>query len=71
MNKERINELYDIACRLKNSYDERVATKAILAKNPSSAMHQRYAEAKGEYTKALNDFGAFVAEYVKEDDIRG
>ena len=65
-NEERINELYDIACRLKNSYDERVATKAVLAKNPSSAMHQRYAEAKGEYMKALYDFGEFVGKYVKE-----
>lgn len=58
--------MYDIACRLKNSYDERVATKAVLAKNPSSAMHQRYAEAKGEYMKALYDFGEFVGKYVKE-----
>ncbi len=71
MNEERINELYEIACRLKKSYDERVATKAILAKNPSSAMHQRAAEAKEEYAKALNDFGVFVTEYVKEYDIRG
>jgi hypothetical protein len=71
MNEERINELYDIACRLKSSYDERVATKAVLAKNPSSAMHQRYEEAKGEHTKALYDFGEFIAKYVKDDDIRG
>lgn len=69
MNEERINELYDIACRLKRSRDERAATKAILAKNPSSAMHQRAAEAKEEYSKALSDLDVFVAEYVKEDDI--
>ena len=69
MNEERINELYDIACRLKRSRDERAATKAILAKNPSSAMHQRAAEAKEEYSKALSDLDVFVAEYAKEDDI--
>lgn len=71
MNEESINELYDIARRLKNSYDERAATKAILAKNPSSAMHQRYEEAKGEYAKALHDFGEFVVKYVNGDDYSG
>lgn len=71
MNEERINELYEIACRLKKSYDEITATRAIITKNPSSAMYQRANAAQSEYAKASADFAAFVTEYVKEDDIRG
>ena len=65
MSAEQINELYDISKRLKESRDERVSTKAVISKNPSSSMRQRESNAKEEYVKALNDFDYFVKNYVK------
>lgn len=65
MNSEEINKLYDIAKRLKESYDNEMSAKAIISKNPSSSMRQRESTAKEEYNKALNDFNYFVANYVK------
>ena len=65
MSAEQINELYDISKRLKESWDERVSTKAVISKNPSSSMRQRESNAKEEYVKALNDFDYFVKNYVK------
>ena len=68
---EEINALYDISKRLKESFDERVSVKKILAKNPSSGMYQREENAKQEYQKALQDFNYWLENFVvlKENKI--
>ena len=66
-----VDELYKIASRLKEAKSNKVNSKSILAKNPSSTINQRYINAKKEYGKALNDFNIFVNNYIKVnfDDI--
>ena len=59
-----VNKLYDIASRLKNTDTERRGVKAVISKNPSRSMNERYDIATKEYQKALDDFGYFVDEYI-------
>ena len=60
-----VDELYEIASRLKEAKNNRISAKSILVKNPSSTINQRYINAKEEYGKALNDFDKFVNNYIK------
>lgn len=60
-----VDELYKITSRLKEAKSNKVNSKSILAKNPSSTINQRYINAKKEYEKALNDFNFFVNNYIK------
>ncbi len=60
-----VDKLYEIASRLKESKNNRINAKSILAKNPSSTINQRYIDAKKEYGKALNDFNDFINNYIK------
>jgi len=67
------NDLYNIASRLKLFKEERIECKAILQKNPSRNIRERYNKAKEEYGRALNDFSYFVNNFIKwnatvEDD---
>jgi len=67
-NEERenlnVDELYDIAKRLKDNKLEKQSTAAVLRKNPNMTMRQRYDIAKAEYQRALTDFNYFVEKYV-------
>jgi len=55
-----INELYDIAQRLKTYNDEFNTANAILSKNKSSSMHRRETEALIGLQNTLAEFEAFI-----------
>lgn len=64
-----VDELYNIAKRLKDSKMERVGLKAILKKNPGPTIRERYAKAKLDYIEALTDFDVFITKYIKTNPL--
>lgn len=60
MKNFNIDELYDIAQKLKTYNDEFKTANAILSKNKSSSMHRRESEALIGLQNTLAEFEAFI-----------
>ena len=64
MTEEQVDQLYDIALRMKKGMDDSISYAKINENIPSHSMTERVNSAKEEYLKAYNDFEYFVNNYI-------